>query len=330
MKKERMIHSVMCFLLGAVLFGGGTAYAAGVFAEPSRNLVYVNGKQVQLEAYLINGANYVKLRDVGQAVGFNVYWDGSVQVDSSRPYTGEAPAEKESGQPGASETCSSQANPEIFTGLYTRELYDAAAAVIAELKNGNEEASAPLTIVDQADRWKIEVALSCMANGYTLSLRDVEGPGAYELYVVKPDRTVARQYTEELIQEVLTLSTDREKVIALNNYLCEKAYYDRYQTPGINTIASAESPVPANCAAFSMAMNDLCRCVGIPCVKVYSADHFWNAVYCDGEWSFVDVSQNALSSTHASALFTQTTRKQIEDPALLLFLKELLVPGSTK
>lgn len=47
-----------------------------------------------MEAYTINGANYVKLRDIGKAVGFNVYWDnenGCVQVDPGKPYTGTAP-----------------------------------------------------------------------------------------------------------------------------------------------------------------------------------------------------------------------------------------------
>lgn len=28
-----------------------------------------------MEAYTINGNNYVKLRDIGEKVGFNVYWD---------------------------------------------------------------------------------------------------------------------------------------------------------------------------------------------------------------------------------------------------------------
>ena len=62
-------------------------------AVRSQQPVFVDGKQVSLEAYLINGNNYVKLRDIGQSVGFNVYWDGSaVQMQSDKPYTGEAPA----------------------------------------------------------------------------------------------------------------------------------------------------------------------------------------------------------------------------------------------
>lgn len=79
-------------LVGAALFGGGTAYAAGVIAEPSWQKIYLDGQQVQMTAYNINGSNYVKLRDIGKAVGFNVYWQDGVQIDSDAPYTGEAPA----------------------------------------------------------------------------------------------------------------------------------------------------------------------------------------------------------------------------------------------
>ena len=45
-------------------------------------------------SYVINGNNYVQLRDIGKAVGFEVYWDsdnGCVQVESGKPYTGTAP-----------------------------------------------------------------------------------------------------------------------------------------------------------------------------------------------------------------------------------------------
>ena len=91
MKKHSMSFAAG-LLVGAVMFGGSVAYAAGVMAERSAHPIYVDGAQVQMEAYTINGANYVKLRDIGQAVGFNVYWLDGVQVDSGVPYTGEAPA----------------------------------------------------------------------------------------------------------------------------------------------------------------------------------------------------------------------------------------------
>lgn len=76
--------------LGAVLSGG--VVAAGITAEPAWSPIYVDGQQVQMTAYNIAGNNYVKLRDIGKAVGFNVYYQDGVQVDSDAPYTGEAPA----------------------------------------------------------------------------------------------------------------------------------------------------------------------------------------------------------------------------------------------
>ena len=93
MKKHTMSF-VAGLLTGAMLFGGGVAYAAGVMAEYAPQQAYVDGVPVQMNAYNIGGNNYVKLRDIGQMVGFNVYWDGrAVQIDSNAPYTGEAPAQ---------------------------------------------------------------------------------------------------------------------------------------------------------------------------------------------------------------------------------------------
>ena len=88
-----------CLLLAGVTT---TAYAAGIMAERSHHRIIVDGKEAQMEAYVINGNNYVKLRDIGKAVGFEVYWDsenGCVQVESGKPYTGEAPAKAEPDKP---------------------------------------------------------------------------------------------------------------------------------------------------------------------------------------------------------------------------------------
>ena len=91
------------FLTGLLVVGvTTTAYAAGIMAERSTHRVFVDGREVQMEAYRIKGNNYVKLRDIGEQVGFNVYWDsvnGCVQVESGKPYTGEAPAKAEPDKP---------------------------------------------------------------------------------------------------------------------------------------------------------------------------------------------------------------------------------------
>lgn len=88
-----------CLLLAGITT---TAYAAGIVAERSHHRIVVDGKEAQMEAYVINGSNYVRLRDIGKAVGFEVYWDsenGCVQVEGGKPYTGEAPAKAEPDKP---------------------------------------------------------------------------------------------------------------------------------------------------------------------------------------------------------------------------------------
>lgn len=92
---KRIGTFVIGLLVGGVLFGGSVAYAAGVVAEFSTHRFLVDGQEVKMTAYGINGNNYVMLRDIGQAVGFNVYWDTvnhCVQIESDKPYTGVAPA----------------------------------------------------------------------------------------------------------------------------------------------------------------------------------------------------------------------------------------------
>ena len=88
-----------CLLLAGVTT---TAYAAGIMAERSHHRIVVDGKEAQMEAYVINGSNYVRLRDIGEQVGFNVYWDSDtkcVQVESEKPYTGEAPEKSAEAKP---------------------------------------------------------------------------------------------------------------------------------------------------------------------------------------------------------------------------------------
>ena len=90
-----------CLLLAGVTT---TAYAAGIMAERSHHRIVVDGKEAQMEAYVINGSNYVRLRDIGKAVGFEVYWDGDakcVQVESGKPYTGIAPVKAETSEPAS-------------------------------------------------------------------------------------------------------------------------------------------------------------------------------------------------------------------------------------
>ena len=94
--KKNITTMVTGIAIGAVLVSEA---AAGIVAEPTWQKIYVDGQQVSMTAYNIAGHNYVRLRDIGQQVGFNVYWEDGVQIDTGAPYTGVAPAQKISTQP---------------------------------------------------------------------------------------------------------------------------------------------------------------------------------------------------------------------------------------
>ena len=106
MKKGTAITFALGIFAGIALCGPAAhAAAEALTATLSAQPIYVDGTQVSMTAYSINGSNYVKLRDVGEAVGFNVYWDGgAVQVESGKPYTGMAPDSQTAQQSSAALT----------------------------------------------------------------------------------------------------------------------------------------------------------------------------------------------------------------------------------
>lgn len=94
MKKKNCAFWLATGIIIGTLAGSPIAQAAVSYmkAIPTWQPIYVDGEQVTMTAYNINGNNYVKLRDIGREVGFNVYWDNGVRVDSTNDYTGEPPA----------------------------------------------------------------------------------------------------------------------------------------------------------------------------------------------------------------------------------------------
>ncbi len=90
MKKNGFFAGV---LVGAIVFGGTSALASsGILATLSPQLIYVDGISSSMTAYNIEGNNYVRLRDIGEAVDFQVEYDSSmnaVLIDSDSPYVEE-------------------------------------------------------------------------------------------------------------------------------------------------------------------------------------------------------------------------------------------------
>ena len=88
------LHFVLGFILGAIIFGGATAFAAGAIAQPKTAATVIDGKEIDLKGYLIEGAHYFQLRDLDAALkpggkDFSIVWDSlgnRIIIDTSRGY----------------------------------------------------------------------------------------------------------------------------------------------------------------------------------------------------------------------------------------------------
>lgn len=85
----------------AIGLGRGQAYVAvggeltpgshrgSITAVLSNSKIFLDGKEVNLTAYTINGNNYFKLRDVGRLFNFGVEWNGvknTIAIDTKKDY----------------------------------------------------------------------------------------------------------------------------------------------------------------------------------------------------------------------------------------------------
>ncbi len=95
MKTKQSIITLTAGVLIGASMAGPMASAAEEYLQARRSTqqFFVDGQQVELEAYAIGGHNYVKLRDVGRLVDFGVDYDdatNSVRISTATPYSPEA------------------------------------------------------------------------------------------------------------------------------------------------------------------------------------------------------------------------------------------------
>ena len=96
MSRRKEIALVTAGILAGIAVSGPAAQAAaGFMAKPSSQQFYLDDQRIALTAYEINGSNYVKLRDIGQAVDFGVTYDpatNTVHIAPDEPYVEEVNA----------------------------------------------------------------------------------------------------------------------------------------------------------------------------------------------------------------------------------------------
>lgn len=349
---KRGFTFVAGMLMGAALFSGGTAYAAGLMAEPSSQTFFVDGKQVYLQAYAIGGNNYVKLRDVGQAVNFNVTYDGatnSVQIVTNEPYSEDTPTpavtDPATPAPPSSYTISAdhwsredfsrQANSAVFTGVYDRNLYN---AIRQTLVDGNSAAPA-YTMVSKENYGEVKRLLGRMDGYFWYSHYVPQNFTNYYEYLdyfavsaeVSADYQPALNFIRPAIEQVNGMASDREKVTYLNDYLCGLMSYDRKAAAGVSQVFTRHSgEIAGACGSYTHNFKFLCGAAGIPCFTIRTDNHSWNLVYADGQWLHVDVAANDHYNRPYILLAETVSGRADVSPAATEFLKELLAPGSTK
>ena len=88
-RKQEAIFMGIGVLTGLALSGPAAQAATNITATLSSQPIYVDNQRVSMTAYSIGGNNYVRLRDIGKAVDFDVTYDAatnSVHIDSTKPY----------------------------------------------------------------------------------------------------------------------------------------------------------------------------------------------------------------------------------------------------
>ena len=347
---------------GAIAFGGTGAAAAGLLAQPSMQGIYVNGQPVYCTAYAISGNNYVRLRDIGQVVGFAVSYDAatdSVQIRTGAQQavqptaaviptaaavsqrTAEAPAQPAVTPKSQSSgrDYSQDANPAIFTAGLPREFYNSArhaylnaekmaAAFDRDLRKADESLPVRLPSGTTVTEKMKNVCHSLSGVFYNYEITE-NLPYAYAF--PRSDGVLQWPYIQEIIANAKSYDTDRERAEYLAETICDRLEY-AYDRDIDSWSKAMENGGKAVCSGYAAAFKSMGRAAGLQVLTVGSTagNHAWNLVYCDGEWLTVDLTH--YDTSHNEANWFQPEHPKMKPDSLdeINFIKEVMHPGSTK
>ncbi len=234
------------------------------------------------------------------------------------------------------EDFSQEASPEVFTGVYSRELYN---AIRQTMVDGTSDTAPAYTMVGKEDYSAVKKLIGRMEGVLRYEHHVPRNFTDYwrylDYFAVSAEMPENYQAPLDFIQSALdhagTLATDRERVEAFNDYIRTLLAYQKGKTAGVTqTFAPHAGELKAACGSYARALKFLCGAADIPCFTVSSKTHTWNLVYVDGQWLHVDVSANDLSGRNGILLTESYQTGKDQAPEATAFLKELFVPGSTK
>ena len=234
------------------------------------------------------------------------------------------------------EDFSQEASPEVFTGVYSRELYNAIRQTMVDGTSGTAPAYTQVSKEDYSVVKKLIGRMEGVLRYEHHVPRNFTDYWRYlDYFAVSAEMPENYQAPLDFIQSALdhagTLATDRERVEAFNDYIRTLLAYQKGKTAGVTqTFAPHAGELKAACGSYARALKFLCAAADIPCFTVSSKTHTWNLVYVDGQWLHVDVSANDLSGRNGVLLVESYQTGKDQAPEATAFLKELFVPGSTK
>ena len=128
MNKKKMTTIVAGALAGIMVLGTVASAAPELKVGLSKQTFFLKNEQVEMEAYNINGNNYIKLRDLGALVDFGVEYnhdESSVTIDPDALYTPEITQTPKAYNDVPYKTVSlSQTAPNYYKELWAAELYN--------------------------------------------------------------------------------------------------------------------------------------------------------------------------------------------------------------
>ncbi len=343
--KQSIIALTAGILIGASMVGP-VASAAEEYLQARRSTqeFFVDGQRIELEAYAIGGHNYVKLRDIGKAVDFSVSYDpfkNAAIIVSGMPYWEEQSAASSTPAllPTSSTDYAAQANPAVFTTELNRDVYNGIRDTILHREEIIAGTYQPIPIGKVQRNGPVEQVVSVLGKCPIYEIiKDENGQAVCNTRYVENYES-AREHTRSFIDGLAGL-TGREKAEKLVWYVCDRMTYD-VKYPGPGKVLSQDGVIPGCCMAYSYAFQFLCDRAGIPCVLVCNNVHMWNQVYLDGQWWLVDVTaSDAGDETHHRESSNYSPFYDVDTywgastvdgyPEITAFVKELLVPSSTK
>ncbi len=233
------------------------------------------------------------------------------------------------------EDFSQEANPSVFTGVYSRELYN---AIRQTMVDGTSENPAYTMVAKGDDYSAVKNLIGRMEGVLRYEHHVPQNFTNYwqylDYFAVSAEMPENYQAPLDFIQPAIdhagTLATDRERVEYFNDYIRDLLSYEKGKTAGITqTFAPHAGELRAACGSYARALKFLCAAANIPCFTISTKTHTWNLVYAEGQWLHVDVSANDLSGRN-DILLWETYGGADQAPEATAFLKELFVPGSTK